>query len=84
MQQRLTRLQLGRESGSGDPVEGLSDRELEVFQLLGDGFGTRRIAEELRISIKSVEVYRARIKEKLGLADGTELLFHAMQRKHFS
>jgi DNA-binding NarL/FixJ family response regulator len=84
MQQRLARLQVGRETPSSDPLHDLSDRELEVFSLLGDGFATRRIAEDLHISIKSVEVYRARIKEKLGLADGTELLFHAMHRKHFS
>jgi DNA-binding NarL/FixJ family response regulator len=84
MQQRLARNQIGRETQPHDPVEQLSDRELEVFHLLGDGFGTRRIAEELRIGIKSVEMYRARIKEKLGLSDATELLFHAMQRKHFS
>jgi len=63
----------------GSPLEILTDRELEVFQMLGHGLGTRRIAEELRLGIKTVESYRARIKEKLQLADGNQLLQHAIQ-----
>ncbi len=63
----------------GSPLEVLTDRELEVFQLLGRGIGTRQIAEELRVGIKTVESYRARIKEKLQLADGNQLLQHAIQ-----
>ena len=63
----------------GSPLEVLTDRELEVFQMLGRGFGTRQIAEELRLGIKTVESYRARIKEKLQLADGNQLLQHAIQ-----
>jgi DNA-binding NarL/FixJ family response regulator len=82
MQHRLALRQVGRDAPTGDPIEELSDRELEVFRLLGDGFGTRRISEQLGISVKAVEVYRARIKDKLGLKDATELLFHAMQRHH--
>ena len=61
------------------PLELLTDRELEVFQMLGRGLGTRQIAEELRLGIKTVESYRARIKEKLQLADGNQLLQHAIQ-----
>jgi DNA-binding NarL/FixJ family response regulator len=61
------------------PLEVLTDRELEVFQMLGQGLGTRQIAEELRLGIKTVESYRARIKEKLRLADGNQLLQHAIQ-----
>jgi DNA-binding NarL/FixJ family response regulator len=61
------------------PLEVLTDRELEVFQMLGRGLGTRRIAQELRLGIKTVESYRARIKEKLRLADGNQLLQHAIQ-----
>jgi DNA-binding NarL/FixJ family response regulator len=61
------------------PLEVLTDRELEVFQMLGRGLGTRRIAAELRLGIKTVESYRARIKEKLRLADGNQLLQHAIQ-----
>ena len=63
----------------GSPVDGLSDRELEVFRRLGQGQETRRIAEALGISIKTVQVYCARIKEKLGLANATELLREAMR-----
>ncbi len=60
------------------PVELLSDRELEVFQLIGKGLGTRQIAEKLNISIKTVEVYRANIKEKLKLKSSAELVQHAI------
>lgn len=80
MQDRIIRTKIGQTSTRTDPIEQLSDRELQVFQFLGRGFGTKRIAEELRIGVKSVEAYRARIKEKLGLKDATELLFHAIQK----
>jgi DNA-binding NarL/FixJ family response regulator len=63
----------------GSPLEILTDRELEVFQMLGRGLGTRQIAEELRLGIKTVESYRARIKEKLQLGDASQLLQHAIQ-----
>ena len=61
------------------PVEILSDRELEVFQLLGRGQSTRQIAEHLNVGFKTVQAYCARIKEKLQLANATELLRSAMQ-----
>jgi len=61
------------------PVERLSDRELEVFQLIGKGFGTRQISERLFLSIKTIETYRAHLKEKLNLADAAELLQYAIQ-----
>jgi DNA-binding NarL/FixJ family response regulator len=57
----------------------LSDRELEVFSLLGQGRGTPQIAELLGISIKTVQAYCARIKEKMGFANATELLRAAMR-----
>lgn len=60
-------------------VDQLSDRELEVFRQLGQGHETRRIAESLGLSIKTVQVYCARIKEKLNLANATELLREAMR-----
>ncbi len=66
----------GQESS---PVARLADRELEVFQLIGRGQGTRKIAESLNLSVKTVESYRARIKEKLQLDDGIQLLQRAMQ-----
>jgi DNA-binding NarL/FixJ family response regulator len=60
-------------------VELLSDRELEVFQLLGRGFSTRQIADELHVSFKTVQAFSARIKEKLGLSGATELLREAVR-----
>jgi len=59
----------------------LSDRELEVFRLIGEGRGTREIAQELQLSVKTVETYQAHIKEKLGLKSGRELIQHAIQWK---
>jgi DNA-binding NarL/FixJ family response regulator len=59
-------------------MEVLSNRELEVFQLIGQGFGTRQIAGELNVSIKTVESYRANIKEKLNLRNAAELIRHAV------
>jgi len=60
-------------------IDRLSDRELEVFRLIGQGHGTRRIAEELRLSVKTVESYREHIKEKMTLSDASELVQHAIQ-----
>ena len=64
---------------SGTPVEELSDRELEVFRLLGSGLDTRSVATRLKISIKTVQAYCARIKDKLNLANATELLREAIR-----
>jgi DNA-binding NarL/FixJ family response regulator len=61
------------------PEAALSDRELEVFQLLGRGLSTRQIADHLHVGFKTVQAYAARIKEKLQLANATELLRAAMQ-----
>jgi DNA-binding NarL/FixJ family response regulator len=60
-------------------VERLSDRELEVFRLIGQGYGTREMAERLHLSLKTIESYRAHIKEKLYLQDANELLRTAIQ-----
>lgn len=60
-------------------VEALSDRELDVFRRLGRGQTTRQIAQELAISIKTVQAYAARIKEKLQLASGAELVREAVR-----
>jgi DNA-binding NarL/FixJ family response regulator len=64
---------------AGSPVESLSDREFEVFQLIGDGKGTREIAGHLHLSIKTVEVHRANIKEKLKLKTATDLVRYAVR-----
>jgi len=61
------------------PVEQLSDRELEVFEMLGQGLGTRQIADALRVSIKTVQAYCARAKEKLNVGSATELLREAIR-----
>jgi DNA-binding NarL/FixJ family response regulator len=68
----------GRRSGNS-PVEKLSDREFEVFQLIGQGRSTREIAAELHISIKTVEVHRVNIKEKLDLKTASELIHFAVR-----
>ena len=61
------------------PVETLSDRELEVFRMLGQGKGVRQIADELRVTIATVNSFRNRIKEKLDLKTSTEVMLHAIQ-----
>src|SRR5580692_9548415 len=70
-------------TGSGtlrnSSIADLSDRELEVFRLIGEGHGTRQIADELHLSIKTVESYQAHIKEKLSLRSARELMQHAIE-----
>lgn len=66
-------------TGSSSPLDCLSDRELEVFRLIGEGHGTRRVAEKLHLSVKTIETYRAHIKEKLGLRDANELFRSAIE-----
>jgi DNA-binding NarL/FixJ family response regulator len=63
------------------PLDCLSDRELEIFQLLGSGCDTRMAADRLHINVKTVQTYCARIKEKLGLDSATELLVEAVRWK---
>jgi DNA-binding NarL/FixJ family response regulator len=62
-----------------DPLAKLSDRELEVYRLIGAGHGTRQIADELHVSTKTVESYQAHIKEKLALRNARELVQHAIE-----
>jgi DNA-binding NarL/FixJ family response regulator len=68
------------DGGAGERVgpSQLSDRELEVLQLLGQGVSTREIAEQLHLSIKTIESYRANIKRKLDLKNATELMRYAV------
>jgi DNA-binding CsgD family transcriptional regulator len=66
------------DAGTGSPVGGLSDRELEVFQHLGKGLGTREIGDTLRISAKTVETHRAHIKEKLNCKTSSEAVRFAI------
>ncbi len=69
---------LGKD-GSNSPMAALSDREMEVLTLIGRGLATRDIAERLFISVKTVEAHKERLKEKLRLAGGTELIRFAVQ-----
>lgn len=68
-----------RADASGSPVELLSNRELEVFQLVGQGLKTRKIAEELNLSVKTVETYIDHIKKKMNFDDSRYLFLHAVQ-----
>jgi DNA-binding NarL/FixJ family response regulator len=61
------------------PLDELSDRELEVLRLIGEGQGTRQIADGLHLSIKTVETYQGHLKEKLGLKNSRELMQYAIQ-----
>jgi DNA-binding NarL/FixJ family response regulator len=68
-----------RPENSRSPIEKLTDREFEVFQLIGQGKGTRQIAEALHLSVKTVEVHRLHIKEKLNLDDAPSLVRYAVR-----
>lgn len=67
----------GKKDINQSPVEGLSDRELEVFQLIGQWKKTSDIAQELHLSVKTIEYYREQIKRKLNLKNSAELTQHA-------
>jgi DNA-binding NarL/FixJ family response regulator len=60
-------------------IDTLSDREMEVFQLIGNGFGTRQIADKLNLSVKTIDSYREHLKLKLRLEKGADLVRHAIQ-----
>jgi len=64
------------------PIARLADRELQVFELIGKGHSTRQIGDLLGLDIKTIETYRARIKDKLGLKDAPELLQRAIAWVH--
>jgi DNA-binding NarL/FixJ family response regulator len=75
----LAKLLRGKSERPISPVEQLSDRELEVFEMLGSGKSSRQIADELDLTIPTIHSFRNRIKEKLQLKNSTEMLLHAMQ-----
>ena len=68
-----------RTSDNSSPIDRLSDRELEVFRMIGEGYRTRHIADRLTISPKTVESYKARLKQKLMLKDAAELARYAAE-----
>ncbi|HWV98865.1 MAG TPA: response regulator transcription factor [Candidatus Acidoferrum sp.] len=80
----LAKLMRGKPERPVSPIEQLSDRELEVFQMMGEGKPTRQIAEELNLTIPTIHSFRNRIKEKLQLKNSSEMMLHAMQwvREH--
>ena len=75
----LHKLIQAKPAGSDAGLETLSDRELHVFRLVGLGLSTRKMAEELHLSLKTIETHREHIKHKLGLPTATELVRHATQ-----
>jgi len=80
LSEAMTEALLQKMSGqevSASAMKRLTDRELEVFQLIGAGKTTREIAETLNLGVTTVDTYRTRIKEKLGLRNGTQLQHHA-------
>lgn len=79
MSARILEIFSGGRRDNSSPVGRLTDREFEVFQLIGQGEGTRQIAERLGLSIKTVEVHRANIKEKLGVKGANDLMRFAVR-----
>jgi DNA-binding NarL/FixJ family response regulator len=69
----------GRKEVTRSPVDALANRELEVFRLIGQGVKTADIADRLHLSVKTIETYRDRIRQKLNLSDGTKLTQYAVQ-----
>lgn len=78
----LQQLATGRGKVVVSPIEHLTDRELQVFRLIGEGRSTRQIAGELHLSVRTVEAYREYIKDKLALKNSTELVQHAFHWVH--
>ncbi len=74
---QLLKRMSGGASAKSAGLELLADRELEVYQLIGHGYNSRKIADQLHLGESTVETYRARIKEKLGLKNAAELYVHA-------
>ncbi len=75
----LERVSTGHRRPSQSPIEKLTDREFEIFQMVGQGRSTRAIAEQLHLSPKTVEAHRASLRLKLDLPDGTALVRHAIR-----
>jgi DNA-binding NarL/FixJ family response regulator len=75
----LGRLSAAPQAGNVDPTQSLSNRELEVFQQIGQGATTREIARRLNLSVKTIETYRESVKRKLNLKNSAELTQHAVR-----
>jgi DNA-binding NarL/FixJ family response regulator len=84
LSERLTSAMLnqfvhGSDTIKSSPIVTLTDRELEIFRLIGEGHSTRQIADELHLSVKTIESHQAHIKEKLALKNARELVQHAIE-----
>ena len=82
----LDKFQGNPEAQGAPTVDILTDRELEVFRLIGSGLSTREIADRMKLGIKTIGTYRDRIKQKLCIKSGTELTRHAVlwqEKEHF-
>jgi len=80
MKDRLLDVMIGGAEGSEQsPVDTLSDRELEVFSLIGRGLTTREIANRLHLSVKTIETHREHLRSKLNISSSAELMRHAVQ-----
>ncbi len=77
-EQLIYKVARGPGEGSGSPLDVLTDREIEILQLVGQGNGSQGIADSLHLSVKTVESHRLHIKEKLGLKNATELVRFAV------
>lgn len=75
----VSKLVGGRPQPAPSPLEALSQRELEVFQMIGQGYSTRQIADELKLTVPTINSFRARIKDKLQLGNANELALAAIQ-----
>ena len=75
----LQQVMVGRQPLQQSPITALSDRELEIFELIGQGLGSSEIAQRLHLGIKTIETHRQRIKGKLDLKNSLELVRHATQ-----
>jgi DNA-binding NarL/FixJ family response regulator len=73
------KISAGGSTSTDSPIEQLSDRELEVFQLIGRGYSTRQIADHMRVGFKTVQTYSARLKEKFKFDNSTQLLHEAIR-----
>ena len=83
LNERMSAALLGKVVGAkpafmSSPVDLLSDRELEIFRRIGQGFGGQQLADEMHLSVKTIETHCARIKEKLDLKDSSGLLRYAI------
>jgi DNA-binding NarL/FixJ family response regulator len=82
MAEKMMDTLMGKSFGPAGGIASLSDRELEVLELIGEGLGSREIAEKLHLSIKTIESHREHIKAKLGLTRATELVSYAFNWSH--